>query len=59
LYDNPKRKKLWVDSGQSSTSTAKPNIYVKKVLMNKDRATELIYVPNRNFYFNKICILFF
>ncbi|KAL6260849.1 hypothetical protein P5V15_008377 [Pogonomyrmex californicus] len=33
LYDNPKRRKSWVDPGQLSTSTPKPNIHAKKVLL--------------------------
>jgi len=33
LYDNSKGRKLWVDPGQPSTSTLKPNIYAKKVLL--------------------------
>jgi len=33
LHDNSKRRKSWVDPGQSSTSTPKPNIYAKKVLL--------------------------
>jgi len=33
LYDNPKRRKSWVDSSQPSTSTPKPNIHTKKVLL--------------------------
>lgn len=33
LYDNPKRRKAWVDPGQPSTSFAKPNIHAKKVLL--------------------------
>jgi len=32
LYDNPKRRKSWVDLGQPSTSTAKPNIHAKVLL---------------------------
>jgi len=33
LHDNPKRRKSWVDLGQPSTSTPKPNIPSKKVLL--------------------------
>ena len=33
LYDNPQRIKSWVDPGQISTSTPKPNIHAKKVLL--------------------------
>jgi [histone H3]-lysine36 N-dimethyltransferase SETMAR len=33
LYDNPKRRKSWVDPDQISTSTPKPNIHAKKVLL--------------------------
>jgi len=33
LYDNPKRRKLWVVPGQPSTSTPKPNIRAKEVLL--------------------------
>jgi len=33
LYDNPKRKKSWVDPAQLSTSTPKPNIHAKKVFL--------------------------
>jgi len=33
LYDNLKRRKSSVDPGQSSTSTPKTNIHVKKVLL--------------------------
>ena len=32
-FKNPKRKKAWVDSGQPSTSTAKPNRYGKKRML--------------------------
>jgi len=32
-YDNPKRRKSWVDPGQPSISTPKRNIHVKKVLL--------------------------
>lgn len=31
LYDNPKRKKSWIKSGQPMTSTVKPKIHTKKV----------------------------
>lgn len=34
MYDNPKRKRQWLSPGQSSTSTAKPNIHRKKVLLS-------------------------
>lgn len=33
LYDNSKRKMLWVDLDQPTTSTAKPNICAKKILL--------------------------
>lgn len=33
LYDNPKRKKSWVDPGQPTTSTPRPNIHGRKVLL--------------------------
>lgn len=32
-FDNPKRKKSWIDPGQPSTSTAKQNIHSKKALL--------------------------
>ncbi|UYV75796.1 hypothetical protein LAZ67_13001380 [Cordylochernes scorpioides] len=32
-YDNPKRKKSWVKPGHASTSTAKPNIHGKKLML--------------------------
>ncbi|UYV68422.1 hypothetical protein LAZ67_5004284 [Cordylochernes scorpioides] len=32
-YDNPKRRKLWVKPGHASTSTAKPNIHGKKLML--------------------------
>lgn len=32
-YENPKRQKAWLDSGQSSTPDAKKNIHGKKVLL--------------------------
>lgn len=32
-YDNPKRRKSWVDPGQPSTSTPKRNIHEHKVLL--------------------------
>ncbi|CAK9816502.1 Mariner Mos1 transposase [Anthophora quadrimaculata] len=34
LYDNPKRRKSWVHPSEPSTSTAKPNIYAKKMLLS-------------------------
>jgi len=33
-YDNPKRRKSWVSPGESTISTAKPNIHGKKVLLS-------------------------
>jgi len=33
LYDNPKHRKSWVDPDQPSTSTPKPNIHAKMVLL--------------------------
>jgi len=33
LYDNPKRRKLWVNPGQPSILTPKPNIHGKMVLL--------------------------
>jgi len=30
LYDNPKRRKSWVDPGQPSTSTPKPSIHYQE-----------------------------
>ena len=32
-YDNPKKRKLWGPSGHASTSTAKPNIHGKKLML--------------------------
>lgn len=32
-FDNPKRRKSWVDPGQSSTSTARPNRFGKKTML--------------------------
>jgi len=32
-FENPKRKKSWVDPGQASTSTAKPNRFGKKRML--------------------------
>ncbi|UYV75798.1 hypothetical protein LAZ67_13001387 [Cordylochernes scorpioides] len=32
-YDNPKRRKSWVKRGHASTSTAKPNIHGKKLML--------------------------
>jgi len=33
LYDNSKYRKSWIDPDQPSTSSLKPNIYTKKVLL--------------------------
>ena len=32
-FENPKRKKSWVDPGQPSTSTARPNRFGKKTML--------------------------
>jgi len=32
-YDNPKKRKSWGSSGHASTSTAKPNIHGKKLML--------------------------
>lgn len=32
-FENPKRKKSWVDPGQTSTSTARPNRFGKKTML--------------------------
>ena len=32
-FENPKRKKSWVDQGQPSTSTAKPNRFGRKIML--------------------------
>jgi len=32
-YDNPKKRKSWGPSGHASTSTAKPNIHGKKLIL--------------------------
>jgi len=32
-YDNPKKRKSWGLSGHASTSTAKPNIHGKKLML--------------------------
>jgi len=32
-YNNSKCRKSWVDLGQPSTSTPKPNIHIKKILL--------------------------
>ena len=33
FFENPKRKKSWVDPGQASTSTARPNRFGKKAML--------------------------
>ena len=32
-YENPKRRKHWIDPGQSTTSTQKRNVFGKKILI--------------------------
>jgi len=46
LYNNPKRRKSYVDSDQLSISIAKSNIYAKKVLMRKAKSSDLICTSN-------------
>ncbi len=33
FYENPKRKKSWIDPGEPSTSTSKQNIHLKKIVL--------------------------
>jgi len=33
FFENPKRKKSWVDPGASSTSTARPNRFGRKTML--------------------------
>ena len=33
-YENPKRRKHWVDPGQSTTSTQQRNVFGKKILIH-------------------------
>jgi len=61
LYDNPKRRKSWIETGQPSTSTAKLNIHAKKVLMQRHRIN-LIHrdlLIDFCFYYSILRICFF
>jgi len=49
LYDNPKKRKSWIDPGQPST--AKLNIHAKKFLVKVKAPNQFAHLINLLFYY--------